>query len=79
MIEIIIKKSLLRIKENFIGAKLSTYSLGYNHSDSSEELLWRSMIFNRVLYLVRTKNIKYDRSAFFQVFNKERKKERKTG
>lgn len=77
VIEIIIKKkkTLNKNKGEFYLSKTEDYSLGYNHSDSSEELLWRSMIFNTVLYLVRTKNITYNRSAFFKFSTK---KERKT-
>ena len=76
VIEIIInKKTLNKNNGEFYLSETEDYSLGYNHSDSSEELLWRSMIFNTVLYLVRTKNITYNRSAFFKFSTK---KERKT-
>lgn len=53
------------------------YSLGYNHSDSSEELLWRSMIFNTVYILLeqRTSHITGVHFSSFQQ-KKERKKDR---
>ena len=48
---------------------------GDNLSDNSEELLWRSMVFSTVLYLVRTKNVKQIRDTFLQGFKKKGQKE----
>ena len=43
-------------------------SLWDSLSDHSEELLWRSMVFSKVLYFVRTKYIKQIRETFLQGF-----------
>ena len=51
------------------------YSLGYNHSDSSEELLWRSMIFNTVYILLEQRTSRIT-GVHFSSF-KQKKKERK--
>ena len=46
------------------------YSPEDSLSDYSVGLLWRSMIFSTVLYLLRTKNIKEVGDTFLQGFKK---------
>ena len=48
------------------------YSLEDSFPDYSEKLLQGSMVFNMVLYLVRTKDIQQVMDIFFQGFNKNR-------
>ena len=43
---------------HFIWGFSGDYSPGDSLSDNSVQLLWRSMIFQHSLYLVRTKNVK---------------------
>ena len=48
-----------------------TYSPPNSFSDNSEELLWRSMVFNTVLCIFRAKNIKQVKDTFLQVKKKK--------
>ena len=43
--------------------------------DYSEKLIWRSRVFNIVLYLVKTKNNEQVRVTFLQCFKKKKKTE----
>ena len=47
------------------------YSPRDSLSDNPEELLWRSMVFSTVLYLVRTKNIRQVRDTFLKGLKKK--------
>ena len=59
-----------RNRNKFYLSQAEDYSPEDSLSDSSEELLRRSMVFNPVLYLVRTKNIKQVRGTFLQGLKK---------
>lgn len=43
------------------------HSPGDSLSGHSEDLLWGSLVFSTILYLVRSKNIKQVKDRFFQV------------
>ena len=74
--KIINKQSIIGIEKHFIEAQLRTMAWK-TLLDNSEELLWRSMVFITVLYLVRTKNIKEVRDTFLQGLKKKKRKEKK--
>ena len=68
----IINKPIYTNRGEFYSSQTEDYCPGDSLSDSSEELLQRSMVFSTVLCLVRTKNIKHDRGTFLQDYKKDR-------
>ena len=64
VIEIINKPIYSKNRGEFYLIQTEDYCPGDNLSESSEELLQQSIVFNTVLCLIRTKNIKYDRGTF---------------
>ena len=42
-------------------------SPGFSLSDNFEDLLWRSLVFSTIFYLVRAESIKQVKDMFFQV------------
>ena len=64
-------------KELYLSQTEDDCSLGESLSDNSDALFQRSIVFNTILSLVRTKSIKQVRDIFLQGFKKKKTKKQK--